>query len=637
MKKKESEKPRYSMWQCCAWMAGFAWSRKEKKVLVLCLLQAVLAVFSNLVNLYLAPAILSAVERRASFGELLTVIFGFVGALMICSAASAYVNANALYGRVTVRTAILGEINRKCCTTSYPNLMEDRFSKLKSRARSCTQNNREPTEAVWNTLSKLLQNVAGFVIYMCLLATLDGRLMAAILVTALLGYFVNKRLAVYEYRNREEGGKLNGKIWYQLDMGGRQDIAKDIRIFGMKPWIDEITQKAITAYRAFRRRINNVQIWGGILDLVLTFLRNGLAYLILIRLVLAESMSVSAFLLYFSAVGGFSARVNGILEKMTTLYRQCLDLSSVMEFLEYPEPFRFEEGEHLELSPDQGHELKLDHVSYRYPGAKEDTLTDICLTIRPGEKIAVVGKNGAGKTTLVKLICGLFDPTKGRVLLDGRDIRVYNRREYYAQFAAVFQEFSLLAGTIAANVTQTEEGQDMSRIEECVKKAGLEEKISSLKDGYETYLNRRVYEDGTELSGGETQKLMLARALYKNAAFFILDEPTAALDPIAEADMYGKYDQMTKGRSAVYISHRLASTRFCDRILLLDGHRISEEGSHEELLELGGMYAGLFALQSRYYQEKSDEWHSGNEAGCYGTDLDVSGAHGQEGGAHEHR
>ncbi|MFR3483412.1 MAG: ATP-binding cassette domain-containing protein [Clostridia bacterium] len=224
-------------------------------------------------------------------------------------------------------------------------------------------------------------------------------------------------------------------------------------------------------------------------------------------------------------------------------------------------------------------------------------------TLHPGEKLAVVGLNGAGKTTLMKLICGFLDPTEGRVLLDGKDIRNFNRADYYTMFSAVFQSFSILAGTIATNVAQNDVGIDMERVKECIEKAGLRAKIESLPEGYETYLNREVYEGAILLSGGETQRLMLARALYKNAPFIVLDEPTAALDPIAESDMYQKYNEMTSGRSSIYISHRLASTRFCDRIIMIDNAGISEEGTHDELLKLGGKYAGLYEVQSKYYKE----------------------------------
>lgn len=249
----------------------------------------------------------------------------------------------------------------------------------------------------------------------------------------------------------------------------------------------------------------------------------------------------------------------------------------------------------------------MENVSFRYPEAKEDTLSKINLTLHPGEKLAVVGLNGAGKTTLIKLICGFLDPTEGRILLDGEDIRNYNRRDYYTLFSAVFQEFSLLAGSIATNVAQSEDDIDMEKVRSCVEKAGLKEKIESLKDGYETLLNREVYEDAILLSGGEIQRLMLARALYKDAPFVMLDEPTAALDPIAESDMYQKYHEMTKDKSSIYISHRLASTRFCNRIILIDQARICEEGTHEELLKRNGKYAHLYEIQSKYYKEEREE------------------------------
>ena len=252
-------------------------------------------------------------------------------------------------------------------------------------------------------------------------------------------------------------------------------------------------------------------------------------------------------------------------------------------------------------------ELTLENVSFRYPKAEKDTLTNINLTLHNGEKLAVVGLNGAGKTTLVKLMCGFLDPTQGRVLLNGTDIRKFNRQQYYDLFSAVFQNFSLLATSVAANVAQSEENIDMNRVRRCVELAGLKQKVESLPQGYESKLNRTVYEDAVMFSGGETQRLMLARALYKNAPFIVLDEPTAALDPLAEADMYQKYDSLSGGKSSVYISHRLASTRFCDRIVLIDNASICEEGTHEQLLKAGGKYARLFEVQSKYYKRGGGE------------------------------
>lgn len=228
------------------------------------------------------------------------------------------------------------------------------------------------------------------------------------------------------------------------------------------------------------------------------------------------------------------------------------------------------------------------------------------LTIHPGEKLAIVGLNGAGKTTLVKLLCGLLDPTEGRVLLNGIDVRLFNRQEYYELFSAVFQEFSILNVTIAENIAQCAQDIDDARVQACLDQAGLTQAVAQLPQGVKTYVGREVFLDGVLFSGGETQRLMLARALYKDSPILVLDEPTAALDPLAENDIYLKYNDMTRGKTALFISHRLASTRFCDRIILLSDGGIAEEGTHESLLADGGAYAQLFEVQSRYYREGKD-------------------------------
>ena len=600
---KKKEKPKYNMAQNTWFMVKLAWTSREKKVLVLGLLSALLTVALNLINLYVSPTVLGVVERHGSLGELAATLGGFVLALMVVSAAANYISTNVRFGQVTVRTEIINLLTRKAAITSYPNWEDDRFQKLLSKASRCTYTNWEATEAVWTTLTNLTANGLGFLIYLVLFARVEPVLIPVILLTAGVSYLIGNHLNGYGYRHREEEAKYDSQMSYIARRAGNFQAAKDIRIFGLRPWLEALNRKALEAYTAFHRKAQGVYFWGAVADLVLTFLRNGIAYAYLIGLVLYSQVSVAEFLLLFTAVGGFAQWVTGILGDCSTLYRQSLDLTTVRECLEYPEPFRFEDGE--PLSPKQGEplEIRLEDVSFRYPGAEKDTLCHINLTLHPGEKLAVVGLNGAGKTTLIKLLCGFFDPTQGRVLLNGQDIRKFNRRDYYRLFSAVFQTFSVFPGTIAANVAQREEGICLEKVKDCVEKAGLREKVESLPRGYETLLNREVYEDAVLLSGGETQRLMLARALYKDGPIVVLDEPTAALDPLAEADMYRKYHEMTRGKSSVYISHRLASTQFCDRIILLDGGSICEEGTHQSLLEAGGKYAKLYGVQSKYYQE----------------------------------
>lgn len=589
------------------YMIKLAWTSAEKKVVVLCLLYAVLSLLRNLIKLYVSPAILSAVEGGAAVSELAITIVAFVFALMLVSALFAYVDANTLYGRITVRTEIIARLNRKAATTSYPNLFDEKFPYLTAKMFESVSSNNGATEAIWKTLSDLAYNIFGFVAYLFLLSGLQPLLILAIIVTAVIGYFLTSFANRWRFDHRKEEAEYNKQMEYLTGRAQALTVAKDIRIFGLRPWMETLYAKARNCFYAFESKAQRKYLRADIADLVLTFARNAVAYAYLIGLVLRNGLSVAEFLLLFSAVEGFSAWVTGILNGLNTLHRNSLDICTVRECLEYPEPFRFDGGKPIAVPENGQYEIRLENVSFHYPLAKEDTLTHIDLTLHPGEKLAVVGLNGAGKTTLIKLICGFLDPTEGRILLNGTDIREFDRRAYYAQFSAVFQNFTLLAGSIAVNVAQDCVDVDMERVKKCIDKAGLREKVESLKDGYETNLNRTVFEDAVLLSGGETQRLMLARALYKDAPFVILDEPTAALDPIAESEMYQKYNDMTGGRSSVFISHRLASTRFCDRILFIADRGIAEEGTHDTLLKAGGRYAELYEVQSKYYREGGND------------------------------
>lgn len=254
--------------------------------------------------------------------------------------------------------------------------------------------------------------------------------------------------------------------------------------------------------------------------------------------------------------------------------------------------------------PQEPFSITFRNVSYQYPEGEKKVLENVSFQIKAGEKIALVGPNGAGKTTLTKLMCGLLLPDEGEILLNGHSLYEYNRDEMYSLFGIVPQQFNLLPASIAQNIAAAEEEEiDRDRVDNCIRLAGLTEKIASLPKGADTPLSRELYEDGVELSGGEKQKLLLARLLYKAPLCMILDEPTAALDPIAEDRMYRNYHQIASNATSIFISHRLASTRFCDRIFLLDGAGIAEVGTHDELMAAGGKYRELFDLQSRYYRE----------------------------------
>lgn len=597
-----TSKPRYNLWQNTAFMLREAWHTR-KSVIFLCVALAAATAGQSVAELLIAPVILQKVEQAAALPELLGAILCLGGALALLAALKSYLSANAMFGRIDVRVALIRKINRKVAGTSYPNILDTAFLRMEKKAGDVCGNNDEASEHIWATWTDILANGFSFAVYLTVLTGLHPLLLAVVVGTTAAGYLVNKRVSQWDYHHRDEKELYGKRLHYAYRTAINRAYAKEMRIFGLRPWLEGLWEKTMALSRAFLRRRERAYLWIHLVDLVLALLRNGIAYAYLLWLTLSRGMSASEFLLYFTAATGFTQWVTGLMERFAALHRESLDLSSLREFLEWPEPFCLEGGEPVRAEAGGHYEIRLENVSFRYAGAEKDALRDLSLTIRPGAKLAIVGLNGAGKTTLVKLVCGFLDPTRGRVLLNGRDIRELNRRDYYGLFSAVFQEFSLLEASVAENVAQRVDGIDEGRVWACLEQAGLTETVRTLPQGIHTHLGREVYEDGVELSGGQTQRLMLARALYKNGPILALDEPTAALDPLAESDIYHKYNAMTQGRTALFISHRLASTRFCDRILFLRDGMIAEEGTHQELLARGGGYAELFAVQSQYYRE----------------------------------
>lgn len=604
---KKTPKPKYNLWQNTGFMLRT--SRKyAKSVFPLCIVLALLSAGKSVAELLIAPAILNKIELSASLGSVVFTIAAFALVLMLLSGLRSYVDTNALFGRIAVRSqGIYLSISRKYAKTSYPNLLNTDFLALGEKASAACSANSEASEAIWTTLTDLMTSCIGFVVYLALLTNLNLWLAALVAATTAVSYFASKRINEWGYLHRSEELELTKKIEYANKTATSREFAKDIRMFGLRGWLEDLWGSTMRLYSAFCAKRERKYIWANIIDIVLTFLRNGIAYAFLIGITVKNGLPASQFLLYFAALSGFAQWVVEILDKLSVMHKQSLDISTIREFLDWDEPFDLNGGERIAFEPNKQYEISLDNVSFRYPKADKDTLSHINLTVHPGEKLAIVGLNGAGKTTLVKLVCGFLDPTEGRILLNGEDIRKFNRNDYYALFSAVFQEFSVLDVTVKENVAQCVDGIDETRVWQCIDKAGLTEKIKSLPKGIETHLGRRVFKDGVEFSGGQTQRLMLARALYKNAPILVLDEPTAALDPIAENDIYQKYNDMTHGRTSFFISHRLASTRFCDRIIFVDGGKIAEEGTHDELLKNGGGYAYMFEVQSKYYRSDNQD------------------------------
>ena len=457
-------------------------------------------------------------------------------------------------------------------------------------------------ENVWHNIGEFTVHLLGIVTYASLLAFIDPIIFAIVAAVSVLSYFTTRWQTVYYEKHKHEWEKEERRSSYLQELSDNFPAAKDIKLYALEDWLDKMMRDYQSFVLMWNKKCSLRGVWAAMLSGAMTLIQDGAAYLFLIGLLLAGSIGVGDFVFYFSIVGSIASYLTKIITDIANLNSRAEKIGYYRSLFDYPETFNHGEGCPL---PTGQIKIELKDVWYKYAGAEDYTIKGLNLTIDGGESIALVGMNGAGKTTLVKLICGLYAPTKGEILVNGKRIEEYNIEEYYSLISAVFQEVKSIAFTMFEFVASVDLHRPTAREDAiaAMKSAGIWEKIESLPNGVDTHLMKSVYDDGVDLSGGEMQKLLLARAIYKNGSILILDEPTAALDPIAENNLYLQYRELTKGKTSLYISHRFASTRFCDRIILLQDGVITESGSHDELMALNGQYAYMFGVQSKYYKE----------------------------------
>ena len=351
-------------------------------------------------------------------------------------------------------------------------------------------------------------------------------------------------------------------------------------------------------------RSRNLWIYNSTFAHGMTLISTAVVYGVLIYSFLGGGISIGDFTLYIGFATTFTSAMTGLLNSIGG-YKQCS--LQVDNFRSYMDLEPDDESDCIPVPESDKYIFEFKNVSFKYSGQENYALKNLNLTLEPGKRLAVVGLNGAGKTTFIKLLLRLYDVTEGEILLNGTDIRRFKRNEYYRLFSPVFQNVEIFAFPMNENVSMGRpEDTDKKRAEECLVKAGMVEKLASLEKGADTELLKVIYDDGVDLSGGEKQKLALARALYKDAPVIVLDEPTAALDALAEYNLYKSFDEIIGDKSAVYISHRLSSTRFCDSIAMFKAGEMVEYGTHDELLAKKGAYAEMFEIQAQYYKEGKD-------------------------------
>lgn len=586
--------------------------KHEPLVLVFGGAEIILGALLPLFTIYLPKIAIDLVERKASSGQALLILGGFSILAMFASGMYKGVEAGKYNLYNTQRTNLMGMFFLKSLRLCYADQESGENKKLHWKV----------YDAIWGgdwcAVSQMVRgtidlcvNVLRFFLYSTVLACLSVPVLVVLLVLALINYGINMSHIRYEESLREQ--RALGQKHFQCveNAMGNVNGAKDIRIYGMREWMIGLRDRTIGELRELARLSKKKDAFYERIGFALGAARNLGAYAYLLYQTQTGGVSAGEFVLYFGAITGFSEFVNNIMSSLAILRGAANGTDYIRAYLDLPEENRKSGRGRVEsilLPP----EITFEHVGFSYKNTEEGDKTvfrDLNLTIHAGEKLALVGANGAGKTTLVKLLCGMYEPDEGHIFINGIDRNEFPREEWYRLFSIVFQETLILPFTVGENLAvDRAERVDEVKAWKALEQAGLKQTFQKQGVHMRSYMTKTMTEDGVELSGGQKQRFLLARALYKNAPVMVLDEPTAALDPIAESEVYEQYNWYTQGKTAVFISHRLDSTKFSDRIILLDDGEIREMGTHGELMRAGGDYARMFEVQSSYYRREADVW-----------------------------
>lgn len=600
--KKENRSGKYKVHENVNYILSAAW-KNDKIIFLFFIIYTVLTAVSPFLGIFYPKFILDELTAEQNKEHLIRLLLGF----FISSAAVGYgitFFKSAYYPRmIAVRLKFILRLSNKCLTTDFKNTEDPEFLNSVETSFRALENDDGGVEGILHRLFSLGGSMVVLTGYIFIIGNLNFWILIYLIISIGITYLLTLSVKRYEYNKADElsGIDRHGEYAYRL----MYDFAygKDMRIYGLRDWIGSLFQKFKQERYVIDKTIQYKYFKTGLFEVIFLVIREGLVYVYLINQVIHHGLGIGSFTMYFAAVASFADVMKKIVEDLAHIRAQSLYVDDYRNFLRREEE---REVPHPEKLPKGPYEIEFKNVSFKYPGSEKYVYENVSFKIPAGQKLAIVGHNGAGKTTFVKLLCRMYEPESGEILLNGINIRNFSKGEYYTLFSAVFQEVKTTAFSVAENIAVSEEVKE-PWVLDCLEKADMKEKVLRQKKGIHTGMQKILDDEGIEFSGGETQRIILARALYKDGGIVILDEPTAALDALAEKSIYESFNDMVREKTAVFISHRLASTSFCDKIALFEQGKLVEYGTHQELLSAGGKYAAMFQVQAQYYQEKEKE------------------------------
>lgn len=573
------------------------WLKWDKKSLKFFFLWVPALVLQPLVTAYIPKAMIDVIDNGVTVGDM-TVIVALLSLLLTLTIwLDPFMKELVRGGARIVRMRYAVAAFRKTLTTDYVNI-ESFEGREKQKRAEAFYNARFSSGADFvEQCAHFLVCVIGVIASSVLLYKVNYFMILLILLTCVCEFFLLKILKTKQSETTDNYSKLSGKFEYFYKLSKNAEASKDIKLYGFSDYLVKTAADFIYQIEHINAKYTKQSATISGVRALLNLVRELVAYAYLTYLVLKNRLSVSEFIFCFGIITGFSNWIMNLVFSFMEISRCCTDCALYREFVEES----VSEGK-PEVDFGEVRSIEFRNVFFTYPASDTETIRNMSFKVNKGENIAIVGENGAGKTTAIKLLCGLYYPSEGDILINGRSSKEFSSDSYFDLFSAVFQDYCFMPMTIAENIT-AEQSYDKERLFAAFDKAGITDKINSLSEKENTLMVKDVYKNAADFSGGEKQKLLLAKAVYKNAPVLILDEPTAALDPISENELYLKYNELTEDKISFFISHRLSSTRFCDRILFIKDGAVAESGTHEELMAKKGAYYRMYQTQSMYYRE----------------------------------